>query len=115
VPVEFKRGKPKQNACDAIQLCAQAFCIEEMLSTVVSKGVIYYGTQKRRMTVEFDSALRTSTEETTEQVHALLASGKTPEPVNDSRCRNCSLLRVCLPQQVNKNTSDYIEKKVFDV
>ena len=30
-PVEYKRGKPKKNRCDEVQLCAQALCLEEML------------------------------------------------------------------------------------
>ncbi|MGE4498458.1 MAG: CRISPR-associated protein Cas4, partial [Deferribacterales bacterium] len=32
VPVEYKRGKPKSDHADEIQLCAQALCLEEMLS-----------------------------------------------------------------------------------
>ena len=31
VPVEYKRGKPKADHCDEVQLCAQVMCIEEML------------------------------------------------------------------------------------
>lgn len=30
-PVEFKRGKPKEDDADELQLCAQAMCLEEML------------------------------------------------------------------------------------
>ncbi|NMC60760.1 MAG: Dna2/Cas4 domain-containing protein, partial [Candidatus Methanofastidiosa archaeon] len=29
-PVEYKRGKPKTDTCDEVQLCAQALCFEEM-------------------------------------------------------------------------------------
>ena len=29
-PVEYKRGKPKKDNCDEVQLCAQALCLEEM-------------------------------------------------------------------------------------
>jgi CRISPR-associated exonuclease Cas4 len=31
IPVEYKRGKPKTNDTDRVQLCAQAMCLEEML------------------------------------------------------------------------------------
>lgn len=31
LPVEYKRGRPKANNADALQLCAQAMCLEEML------------------------------------------------------------------------------------
>ena len=30
VPVEYKRGKPKRNEIDEVQLMAQAMCLEEM-------------------------------------------------------------------------------------
>ena len=30
-PVEYKRGRPKPDRCDEVQLCAQALCLEEML------------------------------------------------------------------------------------
>jgi len=30
-PVEYKRGKPKMDDCDKVQLCAQAICLEEMV------------------------------------------------------------------------------------
>ena len=30
-PVEYKRGKPKKGTEDALQLCGQAMCLEEML------------------------------------------------------------------------------------
>lgn len=29
-PVEYKRGHPKPDRCDEVQLCAQALCLEEM-------------------------------------------------------------------------------------
>ena len=37
-PVEYKRGKPKADDCDKVQLCAQAICLEEMLSVRSRRG-----------------------------------------------------------------------------
>ena len=37
-PVEYKRGKPKEHNADALQLCAQAMCLEEMLCCAVPEG-----------------------------------------------------------------------------
>ena len=37
-PVEYKRGKEKQDACDEAQLAAQAICLEEMLSVHIPQG-----------------------------------------------------------------------------
>ena len=36
-PVEYKRGKPKMDDCDKVQLCAQAICLEEMLNVEIKK------------------------------------------------------------------------------
>ena len=47
-PVEYKRGKPKPDHCDKVQLCAQAMCLEEMLSVPVPEGALFYGRTRRR-------------------------------------------------------------------
>src|SRR6266542_4457015 len=41
VPVEYKRGKPKQDDSDRVQLCAQAVCLEEMLAVSVPSGALF--------------------------------------------------------------------------
>jgi CRISPR-associated exonuclease Cas4 len=48
-PVEYKRGKPKMDDCDVVQLCAQALCLEEMLAVEVPEGAMYYGKPRRRL------------------------------------------------------------------
>lgn len=47
-PVEYKRGKPKQDTTDALQLCGQAVCLEEMLCCQIPTGALYYGETRRR-------------------------------------------------------------------
>ena len=37
-PVEYKHGRPKENNCDKIQLCAQALCLEEMLKADIKEA-----------------------------------------------------------------------------
>jgi CRISPR-associated exonuclease Cas4 len=104
-PVEHKRGKPKPDHSDSIQLCAQAMCLEEMLNTEVPKGALYYGRTHRRLDVAFGMGLRAEVEETAKNVHTLLLSGKTPEPVYAKRCESCSLLSACLPKTIAKHKS----------
>lgn len=58
IPVEYKRGKPKEHDEDALQLCAQAICLEEMLVCDIPKGYLFYGETRRRMEVLFDNVLR---------------------------------------------------------
>lgn len=58
VPIEYKRGKPKEGEEDILQLAAQAFCLEEMLCCEIEYGYLYYGEVRRRHKVEFDNAIR---------------------------------------------------------
>lgn len=104
-PVEYKRGKPKVDHSDKVQLCAQAMCLEEMLNVDIPAGAIFYGQTRHRLDVVFDAALRRETEETAKQAHAVIASGQTPAPVYAKRCENCSLLTTCLPKTVTKKRS----------
>jgi len=104
-PVEYKRGKPKHDHCDLIQLCAQAICLEEMLSVRVPSGAIFYGRTRRRLDVSFDDTLRKETEEAAEKAHQLIASGKTPLPVYEKRCKSCSLIEECIPKTIGEKSS----------
>lgn len=104
-PVEYKRGKPKIDHCDIIQLCAQAICLEEMLSISIPNGAIFYGRTRRRLEVTFDDTLRKETEEVAQKTHQLIASGKTPPPNYEKRCERCSLMRECLPKTIEKRPS----------
>jgi CRISPR-associated exonuclease Cas4 len=104
-PVEYKRGKPKLDHCDMIQLCAQALCLEEMLSVSVPSGAIFYGRTRRRLDVLLDDALRQETEEAAKQAHQLITSGMTPPPSYEKRCKSCSLIGECLPKAIGKKSS----------
>lgn len=110
-PVEYKRGKPKLEDWDRIQVCAQALCIEEMRGTEVSKGSIWYWKVRRRESVDIDETLRANTLTAIEGARALLTSGTTPSPVNDRRCRACSLIELCGPKTFARDrTIAYIAK-----
>lgn len=102
-PVEIKRGKPKPHRADAVQLCAQALCLEEMLGTAVPEGALYYAQPKRRTPVVFDADLRAATEAVIAELQALFAARTTPPPTSHrSRCRACSLLDLCRPDAVGR-------------
>ena len=98
VPVEYKRGKPKRDNCDAVQLCAQALCLEEMLGVRISEGHLFYARPRRRTSVQLTNALRSETARLALRLHALQRLGETPTPpAKKQRCRRCSLADVCLP------------------
>jgi len=101
-PVEYKRGKPKKDNVDKVQLCAQALCLEEMLGVEVPSGALFYGKTRRRQDVDFDADLRSETEDTARRFHALVEAGKTPKPVYGKKCESCSMKHLCLPKTVAK-------------
>jgi len=84
-PVEYKRGKPKVEDWDRIQVYAQALCIEEMREVTVSAGAIWYWEARKREPVVIDETLRATTIAIIESAHVLLASGKTPPPIKDKK------------------------------
>ena len=100
-PVEYKRGRPKTSPewgdCDRVQLCAQALCLEEMLGVDVPEGRLFYGKTRRRADVPIDAALRETTRRAADRLRELLDRGETPPAVDDARCPNCSLVKLCLP------------------
>ena len=109
IPVEYKRGKPKENDCDVVQLTAQALCLEEMLCCNIPSGYLYYGETKHRLKVSFDSALRTRTENLISEMHRLFERKHTPRAKRRKACNACSLKDICLPVLGKKqNASDYI-------
>lgn len=115
-PVEYKRGKPKKDNCDKVQLCAQALCLEEMLNIEISKGALFYGKTRRRQDVLFDKKLRQETEKTAKQVHELISSGQTPKPVYTKKCESCSFVGLCLPKTIEKSRSvnHYLQKAITE-
>ena len=97
-PVEYKRGKPKKDRCDEVQLCAQALCLEEMLDVEIPTGALFYGQRRRRKTIDLDVELRQLTESVAERVHKLFQSGVTPLAEYSKKCEQCSLLQACMPK-----------------
>lgn len=110
-PVEYKRGKPKIDDCDKVQLCAQAICLEEMLKVQIKSGALYYGRTRRREEVIFEEKLRIETEEAAKNVHELIESGITPRAEYSKKCKKCSLLDVCIPK-ASKRASNYLLKAI---
>jgi len=97
-PVEFKHGRKRQKVHDDIQLTAQAMCLEDMLGRPVPRGAIYHASSRRRREVAITPELRAQVETTANAIRAMLASGVLPSPVNDERCRECSLKDICQPE-----------------
>jgi CRISPR-associated exonuclease Cas4 len=109
-PVEHKRGRPKPDHCDWVQLCAQAICLEEMLDCHIPEGAIFYGQPRRRQVVELNEQLRDETARTARAIHAMIESRTTPAPIyHQKKCASCSLLDICMPDKFH-SVSDYLKK-----
>ncbi len=109
-PVEYKKGKRRKWDNDDVQLCAQAFCLEEMFSVTVPEGFIYHAGSKRRRKVSFVESLRSETKRTIEAVRALIANRDVPPAVLKPRCDGCSLRSVCLPELTQIAARAKVEK-----
>jgi len=109
-PVEYKRGKPKMEEWDRVQLCAQALCLEELRQSKVGQGAIWYWEVRKREAVVFDDYLREATLAAIDGAREILATGQTPAPiVPRQRCRACSLKEICQPEAFrNDRTAQYI-------
>ena len=101
-PVEHKRGRPKAHRADAVQLCAQALCLEEMFGLSVPQGALFYGETRKRQPVAFDDELRALTAGTAAATRAMIAAARTPPPRFGPGCRRCSLAGDCRPQRLEK-------------
>ena len=99
-PVEFKHGAKRQKLHDDLQLAAQAMCLENMLGRPVPKGAIFHASSHRRREVAITPGLRRLVIDTAKAIRAMLASGILPPPVNDSRCKECSLKEICQPDAI---------------
>ena len=97
-PVEYKRGAPKQDSCDELQLCAQAMCLEEMLCCAIPEGSLFYGEPRRRTRVALDESLRARTLSLLAELLENQARGHTPSVRAHKGCNACSLKDVCVPR-----------------
>ena len=112
-PVEYKSGRHKEFENNYIQLCAQAISLEEMLRVSVPKGAFYWHGSRERQEIIFTEAMRKHTEKVVIAVNDIIVNHQLPPPVNDKRCRNCSLKDSCLPQVVGEK--DRLRKAVRDL
>jgi CRISPR-associated exonuclease Cas4 len=104
-PIEYKRGRPKKNDSDRVQLCAQALCLEETLGVTIDAGDLFYGKLQRRTHVEFDQRLRSATQAAALRLHQMITSRETPPAVREKKCDTCSLYNLCLPEVTQNSRS----------
>lgn len=119
-PVEYKRGKRPHIAKGAyeperVQLCAQGMLLETQ-GYPCKSGFLYYAGSKERVHVEFDEALQTATLNAVSGLRLIAAGGHIPAPLEDSpKCPRCSLVGICLPDEVNYLRNGIIQPRPLAV
>ena len=105
-PVDYKRGKRPAVPGGAyepekVQLCAQALLLREH-GNKCAEGVLYYVASKQRVRVRFTPALIERTLALLAEMRERFAVATIPPPLEDSpKCPRCSLVKICLPDEVN--------------
>lgn len=115
-PIEYKRGKPKTNHSDILQLLAEAICLEEMTASSIPSGAIYYDQTRRRELVDFTDELRSELIDILSEMQELMDKQYTPKVKRTPKCRSCSLRDICLPELGNRQqASTYIESMLKEM
>ena len=105
-PVDYKRGKRPHvgggaHEPERAQLCAQGLLLREHGYDCV-EGVLYFVGSRERVRVPFDDELVANTLRAIEGLRRVAAAGEMPPPLDDSpKCPPCSLVTICLPDEVN--------------
>lgn len=108
-PVEYKRGKPKKDDSDILQLTAQAMCLEEMLLCEINCSYIYYHEIKHRVEVPVEEH-KDRVKEIVHEMYDYYKRKHTPKVKAGPFCKSCSLENICLPKLMNKRSvNSYIE------
>lgn len=105
-PIDFKKGKRPHVEGGAyeperVQLCVQALVLEDN-GYRVGEGFLWFAGSRERVPVAFDEELRARTREAAAGLRLAAAARRVPPPLDNSRkCARCSLLPICLPDEVN--------------
>jgi len=105
-PVDYKRGHAPDVPDGAweperVQLCVQALVLEEN-GYQVEQGILYFVGSKTRVEIAIDETLRARTLELLAELRANTTRPEPPPPLVDSpKCPRCSLVGICLPDEVN--------------
>ncbi|MDQ0204450.1 CRISPR-associated protein Cas4 [Pectinatus haikarae] len=111
VPIEYKRGRPKEGEEDLLQLTVQSMCLEEMLAVDIPVGFFYYAEIRRRMKVLFDETIKEHVREMLRQMRDYLKRSYTPLVKKRKGCANCSVKDICIPKLNKKKSAQFYMKR----
>jgi len=105
-PVDYKKGKRPHTAKKAydperVQLCIQGLILEEH-GYECTEGYLWFAESREKVRVDFDEELREQTLSAVNGLRLIAVGGQLPPPLEDSpKCPRCSLVGICLPDEVN--------------
>ncbi len=106
VPLDFKHGSRPDvpgGAFDPekVQICIQGLILREN-GYRVDHGEIYFLASKERVRIDFDEELERRSREALSEARRVAREGRIPDPLVDSpKCPRCSLVGICLPDELN--------------
>ena len=105
--VEYKRGKPKRDNRDIVQLVAQAICLEEKYNIQIKSSDLFYFSTRKRENILITDELKNEVRDMAKQMHHLYEKKQTPRAEYFKNCTMCSLYDLCMPRLTKKKRSVY--------
>lgn len=105
-PVDYKKGQAPDlpegaYESERVQLCAQGLILREN-GFQCDEGIIYFVASKRRVAIPFDDDLVARTRQLARDFRRISEASSPPAPLVDSpKCPRCSLVGICLPDEIN--------------
>jgi CRISPR-associated exonuclease Cas4 len=109
-PVEYKKGKSKVWKNDKYQMALQVMLLEEKINKPINKGYIYYVGSKERVEIKITSKIREEILHTIENIKKLYSTMKIPQGVDNQKCKQCSIINICLPDERKILSNKFIIK-----
>jgi CRISPR-associated protein Cas1 len=108
-PVDYKHGKPREQSdglelwpTDRVQLAVQGLVLREA-GYRCDEAVVYYVGTRQRVRVTLDEAVMAEAVRAIDAAWAAARAGLIPPALVDSpKCPGCSLVSICLPDEVNR-------------
>jgi CRISPR-associated protein Cas1 len=119
-PVDYKRGRRPHVEKSAylperVQLGVQIVLLREHGYTC-DEGILYFAESRERVTVALDEELSAAVASAVHGLRLMAASGHIPPPLEDSpKCARCSLVAICLPDEVGWLRNGRIEPRPLAV
>ncbi len=115
VIIEYKRGKPKKDNRDIVQLVAQTICLEETTDCKINIGYLYYHSVNQKKLIEITPELRQEVIKLASQMHEYYDKQDIPKAEYFKNCQACSLVEICLPRlsKKSRNIDNYISQALL--